>query len=89
MDHISGSLNKRLTQRSLSTTANAAYVCHKANELSQGRYQALSFREGVLMLAAPSSGAAQNLRFVTSELLESLNSALTAPTIQKIRIVVA
>ena len=86
MDHINASLKIRLNQKSLATTATAAYVCHAANELSSGRYQAVSFKDGMLTLAAPSSAAAQDLKYQTEELLTQINNKLNASQIKSIRI---
>ncbi len=88
MDHISDSLNHRLNQRSLSITAQAAYVCHVANSLAKGRYLAQSFRSGTLTLAVPSPAAAQDLKFQKANLLIEINASLSAPAVTSIRIVV-
>lgn len=88
MDHINDSLNKRLNQRSLSRTAQAAYVCYVVNELGKGRYVAQSFRTGTLTLTAPSSGLAQDLKFETASLMEQVNANLQTPLVTSVRIVV-
>ena len=88
MDHIRDSLSKRLNQRSLSVTARAAYVCYVANELAAGRYVAQSFRAGILTIAAPSSAAAQDLKFARTTLQQTLNDRMKHPSIQEIRVIV-
>lgn len=87
MDHISGSLNKRLNQRSLGTAAQAALVCHKANELAAGRFVARSFRSGMLTLAASSSAAAQELTFTKPAIINEINTRLAAPVVTSLKIV--
>jgi len=86
MDSIKHDLTKRLNARSLATTATAAYICHVANERSQGRYVAVSYRNGILTLAAPTAGAAQNLKFQQKELSAELSAAIRQPL--KLRIIV-
>ncbi len=87
MEHINKDLAKRLHQRSLSTTATAAYVCHVANQHANGRYRAVSYRAGLLTIAAPTSGTAQNLRFDQGALLSQLATATKQPEL-RLRIVV-
>lgn len=75
MEHIKADLVKRLNQRSLGALATAAHICHVANQWAAGRFVAVSFHNGVLTLAAPSSGAAHNLRLGVSALTEELSTA--------------
>ena len=82
MDHLKTDLIKRLNQRSLATTATAAYVCHIANQQAKGRFRAVSFRNGVLTLAAPTAGAAQNLRLSQSALTTTLQEVTAQPTLR-------
>ena len=88
MDHIRDSLSKRLKQRTLATTATAAYVCHVANSQAAGRFIATSFRHGILTLTAPSPAAAQDLQFERVAIRDRINAQLTAGTIERITIVV-
>lgn len=76
MDQLKRTLATRLNQRSLAVTATAAYVCHVAATLAAGRYQVVSYRADTLVIAAPTAGAAQDLRFDRSAILEALKQQL-------------
>ena len=87
LDHINESLGKRLNQRSLAVTATAAFVCHVASEVSNGRFKVVSFKNGTLTLAASSSAAAQDLKFQQAELLEQINHKLNHTYITTVRVI--
>ena len=87
LDHINESLGKRLNQRSLAVTATAAFVCHMANEVSNGRFKVVSFKNGTLTLAASSSAAAQDLKFQQAELLDQINQKLKTSLVKSLRII--
>ena len=87
MEHIRTDLAKRLNQRSLAITATAAYICHVANQQANGRYTAVSFRNGTLTLAAPTAGAAQNLRLSQSALTTTLQQVTNQPNL-RLRLIV-
>ncbi len=86
MDHIHDSLQKRLNQRSLASTATAAYICHVANRHAAGRYVATAYRQGVLTLAVSSAGAAHNLRLNSPAIQDELTAAVHQPL--RLRIIV-
>lgn len=74
-------LKRGLTRRLL-----AYWVCKTADELSQGEFRALAFRDGVLFLKAKDHLLAHRLSLTSKELLQKINQKLDYPAVKKILI---
>lgn len=79
-------LARRLRQSGLEGPVRAAQICALANTESQGRYQAIRFRDGTLTLRAANSIVAHELRLAAGELAAKLKNRLGWPSEYKLRV---
>lgn len=63
----------------------AATVTNAANELSQGRFKAVTFRAGALTLEVASGAARYVLQPELPELISAINTKLGRPAVQRIK----
>ncbi len=62
MDQLKSLLQKRMQEHHLGDEAKAATVCHNINQLSDGAFTAIRYKNGVLTLSVPSSSHASELQ---------------------------
>lgn len=86
MEDINKLINANSKFAKLAGPLRAAQVCDTARSLANGRFEVISFREGLLTLGVDSSAAANNLRFIEKDIIKEINSKLTKSYIEKIRI---
>ncbi|MDO8513630.1 MAG: DUF721 domain-containing protein [bacterium] len=83
MDSLGDLLPPRINQLGLSSQLKAAYIVSQANLLAKGRFEAIHFTGGVLTVNCPSSMAAQQLRFSSQAILETINEKIKPYTIKR------
>ncbi|MFA6082472.1 MAG: hypothetical protein WC773_03625 [Patescibacteria group bacterium] len=62
MDDIKELLLKRMNQHHLGSEAIASQVCYSINQIAEGRFEAIRYKNGVLTVTVPSSSAASDLQ---------------------------
>lgn len=67
---------RRLQQRGLGPATQAAYLCALANQVSDGRYEATTFRHQTLTIVPINAIIAVELRFELPQLTERLRQKL-------------
>lgn len=85
MEPIGNLLPKRLNKLNLQKPAQAAQVVSLANELSKGRFQAVSFTRGLLTVSCPNSIVAQEIQMSSHKLIAEINSRLSKPLVNRLR----
>lgn len=86
MDNINNFMRRDPRYKSLSKPLQAANVCDTARLLADGRYDVISFKDGLLTLGSSSSSSAANLRMETYNIQNKLNEKLGQELVKKIRI---
>lgn len=78
-------VKKQLNKVNLENIAQAAYVCYRANEIAQGRFQALSFRQGVLEIALKNNLEMLEIQAEQPKIIQTINQALKKDLVKKLR----
>lgn len=76
LEPIGESFARGLRRHGLSAAVEAAFICTKANELAQGRFEATRWQRGRLTLVAHNPLIAHELTFVEHELTAALRQKL-------------
>ena len=84
MDKIDKLLDKQLNRNNLKTTAQSAFVCHVAGELSAGSYNIISFRDGILAIKAKNNIEAFELSTKFQEIIAKINEKLGSNLVKRI-----
>ena len=79
---------RQLARRGLGPVAEAARVCAVANQLARGRFEAIRWRGGRLVVVVPNSVAAQELTFLEVEITETLRQNLGWGANRQLRLVI-
>jgi predicted nucleic acid-binding Zn ribbon protein len=87
MERIDKIINKSLAKKGLYKATNGALVCFYAKEWGKGRFEPISFANGILKVSASSSPAAAELQIQENDLIEYLNKKLGKPQVKRLRIV--
>jgi len=69
---------RQLARRGLGPVAEAAFVCAAANELAEGRFEAIRWRGGRLSIVAANSLVAHELTFLKADLIRALRQKIGA-----------
>lgn len=85
MKKISKFLSEDPRYRRLQKPLEAAEICQRARELSQGRYEIISFKNGLLAVSCKSSAAAANLQMESQNIIAGLNQKLGSEKVKRIR----
>jgi len=64
----------------------AAEICDRARELSQGQYDVVSFNRGLLTLGCSSSAQAANLQAEATRIIEDINQKIGREAVKRIRL---
>lgn len=78
-------LNHNAKYIKLSKPLKAAAVCDTARQLAQGRFDTISFNDGLLTLGAKTSGEANNLQLESAQIIDSINNKLGSNEVERIR----
>lgn len=78
-------LKKQLNKVSLGDSAQAAYVCYVANEVSAGKYQAISYRGGVLEIGVKNNIEAMQIQADKTNIMGEINCKLKNQKVEKLR----
>lgn len=85
MKKIENILKKRLRHFGLEQIALSSLVCQRADEVSQGQFQAISFKKGILTLGVQNSSAACQLQLQQKEILQKINTSMGQDIVQRLR----
>lgn len=80
-DFISG--NSRYSR--LKKPLKAAKICECARTLARGRFEVVSFREGLLTVSVSSSAEAANLQAESESFINELNQKLEEKAVERVR----
>ena len=75
-ESIGRGLFRQLQRKGLSGAAEAAYICAMANQLANGRFEAVRWQAGRLTILAPNSLLAHELGFAKLDLIKDLKVKL-------------
>jgi hypothetical protein len=70
----------------LSKPLEAANVCDIARLLSRGRFEVVSFKQGLLTISVSNSSEAANLQMENQKLIDEINTKIGRMAIQDIRL---
>lgn len=88
MKKLSRILGDNPRYRRLQKPLEAAEVCDRARQVSEGQYHAfsiISYRGGLLTMGVGSSFEAANLQAQTSEIIEKINEKIGEEKVKRIR----
>lgn len=85
-ESIGDILARRLRQSGLAEPVRAAQICAIADAVSDGRWQAVCFRDGTLTIRASNAIAAHELRLVREQLVTELKKRFGWSENQTLRI---
>ena len=88
MEGVGKVLERRLKSFGLEKQVRSARVCEVAKELSQGEYEPISFRNGILKIRVDSDMRAHLLKLRQVKILEKINHRLGANIVSKMRFVI-
>ncbi len=71
--------------KSLQKPLEAARICGVARELAQGRFEVVSFKEGLLTLAVSNSSEAANLQAESQKIMNEINQKVGDIAVKNIR----
>ena len=85
MKKISDFISRSPKYKSLQKPLEAANVCGGARECSEGRFEVISFKAGLLTLGVESSAQAADLQMQSAQIIAEINEKLGREAIEKIR----
>jgi len=85
MENIKKIINRQSKLRRYQKPLEAAEVCQIAAEVGEGRFDAISFKNGLLALACASTMQAAILQPETEEIIKNINARLGENKVKKIR----
>lgn len=86
MERIDKILRPALAHKGILKQATGAEICFLAEKWGKGRFQAISYSDGLLKLSCASSSASSELHMQTEELMEHINEKLKWKAVRKVRI---
>lgn len=84
-ENISDILVRRLRSRGLDKAATAAHVCATANQVGEGKFEAVSFRNGVLKIRVSSGARAHLIKLQEKGVVLKVNTRLKRDLVQRLR----
>lgn len=87
MERIDKILKPALAHKGILKQATGAEICFLAEKWGKGRFQAISYSDGLLKLSTASSTASSELHMQTEELSEYLNGKVKWKAVRAIKIV--
>ena len=85
MERINKLLNKSANKYSLSKVAESSRICFVAEELSNGEYKPISFKNGILTLKTTNYIVAQSLQLNSEKLIKKINDKLNNRLVKRIK----
>jgi predicted nucleic acid-binding Zn ribbon protein len=85
MQPIKDLLSQAMRRYGLNLEITAAHICEIASQTGQGKFQALSFREGVLTVNVINAVQATELQIQKQQLIKEINQKIGREVILKIK----
>ena len=85
MDNISKFLKHNSKFQRLAGPLRAAQICDTARGLADGRFDVLSFKDGLITLRVSSAPAAADLQLQSQKIINSINEKVGQKFVQRIR----
>ncbi len=82
---IDALLRQRLAHYGLGKQYDASIVCSVANKVSDGRFDAISFREGILKVRVGSAARAHIVRMNQDSIISKINEELGEERVKRLR----
>lgn len=84
-ENLSDILARRLKSQGLDKAALGAWVCGCANKVSQGKFESISFRNGILKIRVASGAQAHLIRLREKEYISKINTELKKDFVGRLR----
>ena len=78
-------LARRLKSRGLDRAALGAWVCGAAEKVSEGEYEAISYKNGALKIRVLSGARASLIKMKEQEYISKINTELKRELVKKLR----
>ena len=85
MKHIKNYFDHEPKYNKLRKPLEAAEVCDAARLLANGRFEVISFRQGLLTLSVSNSSQAANLQMETQKIIDKINTKIGQEKVREIR----
>jgi len=85
MDKINKQFRHNPRYLKLRKPLEAARICGVALRLAQGRFEVISFKQGLLTLATKNSGEAANLQLESQKIIDEVNQKVGEDVVKNIR----
>lgn len=85
MDNINNFIKHNSKYKALQKPLEAAEVCNTARQYSEGGYEVISFRDGLLTLGTNSPSQSANLQAQSAQIIDTINKDLGQEKVKKIR----
>ena len=84
-EQINEALKKQVNKKGLSQAAQSSYVCYVANQISDNRYKAISFKNGVLEIQVKNNYEAMIIQAQQKETINKINNQLNRKIITRVK----
>ena len=85
MDNIKNFLDRHPKYRGLSKPLHAAKICEAARAQADGRFEVISYHDGLLTLGISSSAAAADIQAESTQIIAEINKKLGQELVKKLR----
>lgn len=77
-------LSRRIAAMGLTRQFNAAFICGKAKDVGGGKWDAISFRNGILKLRVSSNEEAYFIKVRSDEIVSQINRAIGKDVVKRL-----
>lgn len=88
MEKIDKSLRKIIKQRGLDKSLEAARICYVANQIANNRFEAVSFKDGILKIKTKNHLAASEIQLNQKNIISEINDALGEDLVKKLAYII-
>jgi hypothetical protein len=85
MDNINNFINHNPKYKGLQKPLTAARVCDTARELSDSRYEVISFKDGLLTLGVGSGAQSAEIQMQSTSIIKEINDKLGKELVLRLR----
>ena len=85
MDNINNFMRQHPKYRGLVKPLHAAKICEAARSAADGRFEVISYRDGLLTLGVSSSSAAADIQAESTQIMAEINQKLDQELVKRLR----